>query len=415
MMRIFRARQAAAEVARIAGRSAAVDADAERTARRIIAQVRRGGDDALQRLARRFDRLGALPLRVPQEELDRALCSVSSEFRTALETATCNIRQFCQWQKPAEFRREILPGIEVGQIVRPLASVGCYVPGGRYPLPSSVLMTVIPAQVAGVQRIAVASPSPALQTLAAAAFCGVKEFYRIGGAQAIAALAYGTKTIPRTDKVVGPGNKFVTAAKKQIAFDCGIEFLAGPSEVLIVSERGEPRFIAADLIAQAEHDPDACAIFVTSSPRLATEVKRSVTRMAANNTVACLSLKANGKILVSSTHAQAIAWANAIGPEHVTVSPEDVEEITSAGAVFVSDYSPQAVGDYAAGPNHVLPTGNIARWRGGLSVSDFVKVISVQQLSREGLQRIAPVVEILAQAEGLKAHAESVRVRCAHA
>lgn len=414
-MRIVRGRQAAAEVARIAGRSAVVDADAERTARRIVAQVRRGGDEALRRLARRFDHLGHLPLRVSQEELDRALCSVSSEFRTALESAARNIRRFCQWQKPAEFRREIRPGIEVGQIVRPLASVGCYVPGGRYPLPSSVLMTVIPAQAAGVQRIAVVSPSPAAQTLAAAALCGVKEFYRIGGAQAIAALAYGTETITRIDKIVGPGNKFVTAAKKQIAFDCGIDFLAGPTEVLIVSERGEPRFIAADLIAQAEHDPDASAIFITSSPRLAAEVKGLVTRMSTRNAVARQSLKANGTILVSPDHAQAIAWANAIGPEHITVAPEDLKDITSAGAVFVSDYSPQAVGDYAAGPNHVLPTGNIARLRGGLSVSDFVKVISVQQLSREGLQRIAPVVEILAQAEGLKAHAESVRVRCAHA
>lgn len=414
-MRILRGRKAAVEVERLARRSAACDAVSEKTSRRIIRSVRRGGDKALLRLARKYDGLANQTLRVTAEEIEHAVSSVSPQFRRALEAAARNIRRFCKWQRPVEFRREMQPGICVGQIVRPLASVGCYVPGGRYPLPSSLLMTVLPAQVAGVPRIAVASPRPAAETLAAAALCGVTEFYRIGGAQAVAAFAYGTASIQRVDKIVGPGNKFVTAAKKQVAFDCGIDFLAGPTEVLIVSEGGNPEFIAADLVAQAEHDPDATAIFVTSSEELAREVKQAAERLSFGNATARESLAANGAMLVATSHAQAIEWANAIGPEHITVAAEDASAINSAGSIFVGEYSPQALGDYAAGPNHVLPTGNVARFRGGLNVADFVKVISVQEVSREGLRRIAPVVETLAEAEGLKAHAESVRVRCAHA
>ena len=414
-MRIVRGKQAAAEVARLALRSAAIEPSAERTAGQIIAAVRKSGDKALLQYARKFDGLTGKVMRVGEDELERALNSVSPDFRRALQTAAANIRQFCEWQKPQEFRREIQPGVSVGQVVRPLASVGCYVPGGRYPLPSSLLMTVIPAQVAGVQRIVVASPRPAPEMLAAAALCGVTEFYRIGGAQAVAALAYGTTSIPRVDKIVGPGNKFVTAAKKQVAFDCAIDFLAGPTEVLIVSDNGEPEFIAADLVAQAEHDPDACSVFITSSAELAREVKQQVARLSFGNATARQSLEGNGVILVAPAHAEAIEWANRIGPEHITVEAADVAAITSAGSIFVGGFSPQALGDYAAGPNHVLPTGNAARYRGGLSVTDFVKVISVQEVSSAGLRRIALVVETLAEAEGLKAHAESVRVRCAHA
>lgn len=414
-MRILRGTKAAAEVERIAGRSAVVDADAEKTAAKIIASVRRYGDKTLLSYARRYDELGSQPLLVSADEIQRALSSVSPEFRRALETAARNIRRFCEWQKPVEFRREMQPGICVGQVVRPLTSVGCYVPGGRYPLPSSLLMTVLPARVAGVPRVVVSSPRPAPQTLAAAALCGVTEFYRMGGAQAIAALAYGTASVSRVDKIVGPGNKFVTAAKKQVAFDCNIDFLAGPTEVLIVSDDGDPKFIAADLVAQAEHDPDASALFITTSLKLARDVKQAVAGMSSDNPIARQSLKRNGVILIANSHAEMLAWANAIGAEHITVDREDVSAITSAGSLFIGPYSPQALGDYAAGPNHVLPTANFARFRGGLSVWDFLKVITVQEVSREGLQQIAPVVETLAEAEGLKAHAESVRVRCAHA
>ena len=414
-MRVVKGKKAATEVERLASRSAAVNATAETTARKIIAAIRKSGDKGLLSFARKFDAVGTQPLRVSQAEMERALAAVSPEFRSALESAARNIRRFCEWQKPQEFRREMQAGISVGQVVRPIASVGCYVPGGRYPLPSSLLMTVVPAQVAGVPRIAVVSPRPAPETLAAAAVLELTEFYRIGGAQAIAALAYGTDSLPRVDKIVGPGNKFVTAAKKLVAFDCAIDFLAGPTEVLIVSDNGEAEFIAADLVAQAEHDPDACSVFVTSSAELAREVKEQVARLSFGNSTARQSLAGNGVILIASSHPQAIDWANQIGPEHITVDAADVAAISSAGSIFVGAHSPQALGDYAAGPNHVLPTGNVARFRGGLSVTDFVKVISVQEVSREGLRGIAGVVETLAEAEGLKAHAESVRVRCAHA
>jgi histidinol dehydrogenase len=276
-------------------------------------------------------------------------------------------------------------------------------------------MTVIPAQVAGVRAIRVVSPRPATETLATAYFLGVREFFRIGGAQAIGALAYGTKSISKVDKIVGPGNLFVTAAKKQVAFDCGIDFLAGPTEVLIVSERGEARFIAADLVAQAEHDPDALAVFITASKELAEEVAAEVKSASANNEIAKISLKDNSAILIAESHEQALGLANRIAAEHITINEEDLPYIHNAGSIFVGDYSPQAAGDYASGPNHVLPTGAAARFRGGLGVQDFVKTISVQQLSRDGLDRISAAVVTLAEAEGLTAHAESIRVRTANA
>ena len=231
----------------------------------------------------------------------------------------------------------------------------------------------------------------------------------------MAALAYGTKAIPRVDKIVGPGNLFVTAAKKMVAFDCGIDFLAGPTEVAILSKHGNPRFIAADLVAQFEHDPDALAVFITSNKQLAEDVQRETKKGAANNKIAITSLKNNGVILLAGSHEQAIDFANRIAAEHLTVSQDDVAKIDCAGSIFVGDYSPQAAGDYASGPNHVLPTGAAARFRGGLSVQDFVKIISVQHLSQSGLTQIAPSVIMLAEAEGLMAHAESIRVRNSHA
>jgi histidinol dehydrogenase len=278
-------------------------------------------------------------------------------------------------------------------------------------------MTVIPAQVAGVKEIRVVSPHPAQETLAAAYFLCVDEFYRIGGAQAIAALAYGTKSVPRVDKIVGPGNLFVTAAKKLVAFDCSIDFLAGPTEVVIVSDRGEPGFIAADLVAQAEHDADACPVFITTSQALAARVAAEVRTLAANNATAQTSLSRNGAIVVAASREQAMEFANRIAPEHITLddAERDLPLIHNAGSVFIGDYSPQAAGDYASGPNHVLPTGGVARFRGGLSVQDFLKTISVQQLTPAALERIAPAVIALAEAEGLKAHAESIRVRCTSA
>jgi histidinol dehydrogenase len=305
--------------------------------------------------------------------------------------------------------------MRLGQLLRALDSVGCYVPGGRHPLVSTLLMTVIPAQVAGVRRICVASPHPAPEILAAAALLGVSEIYRVGGAHIVAALAYGTESICRVDKIVGPGNLYVTAAKKLVAFDCSIDMLAGPTEAVVLSDRGRAEFIAADLVAQAEHDPEALAVFITTKASLAHLVTEYVKTLSRKNPIARQSLRANGVTLVASSRQEALDWANQLAPEHITIEARDLPFIRNAGSVFVGDFSCQAAGDYASGPNHVLPTAGAARFRGGLSVLDFVKLISVQTLSRAGLQRLAPTIETLAQIEALEAHANSVRMRCNHA
>lgn len=413
-MRILRGRTAEARVRKLAKRGSQLG-DVEPAVRRIIEDVRKQGDRALRKYAERWDGLRPnMSLRVPEEEIDSAWQSASRELKTSLRVAASNIRRFCEGQKPAAWSRTA-QGISVGQIVRPLDSVGCYVPGGRYPLVSTLLMTVIPAQVAGVPAIRVASPHPRAEVLAAAAMLGVRDVYRIGGAQAIAALAYGTRSIPPVDKIVGPGNLYVTAAKKLVSFDCAIDFLAGPTEVVIVSDHGTPEFIGADLVAQAEHDPEALAVFITMRQELARRVAASVEELSRGNPVAQQSLRQNGVILISASREQSFEWANDLAAEHITVDPSDVTRVRNAGSVFVGDYSPQAAGDYASGPNHVLPTGGVARFRGGLSVLDFVKLISLQKLTRTGLKNIAAAVESLASTEGLRAHEESVRLRCGHA
>jgi histidinol dehydrogenase len=276
-------------------------------------------------------------------------------------------------------------------------------------------MTVIPAQVAGVPKIRVVSPNPQPATMAAAAMLGVREFYRVGGAQAIAALAYGTESIPRVQKIVGPGNAYVTAAKKLVAFDCSIDMLAGPTEAVVLLDSGNATFIASDLVAQAEHDPQALPLFITSSRKLAQIVKREMNRLISRNAIAQQSWRKNGCVLLAKSHAQAIGWANQIAPEHITVARNDVDGIQAAGSIFLGDYSAQPVGDYASGPNHVLPTGGSARFRGGLSVLDFLKVVTVQELIPSGAKSLATTVIQMAELEGLKAHAESIRVRCNHA
>jgi histidinol dehydrogenase len=383
--------------------------------RKIIEEVRRRGDRALLQYAKRFDGLRSQSaLCVSRAEMEAAWVMASPLLRDALASAAANIRRFCQRQLPQEWNYQSA-GIDLGQIVRPLGSVGCYVPGGRYPLISTLLMTVIPAQVAGVRNISVVSPDPKPEVLAAAHMLRVENVYRVGGAHAVAALAYGTRTIPRVDKIVGPGNNYVTIAKKLVSFDCAVDFLAGPTEVAIVSHRGRAEYIAADLVAQAEHDPAALALFITSNKRLALEVKATSKRFAKDNPTARRSLARSGTILLAQSRQEALDWANRIAPEHVSIEPEDLPCIQSAGSIFVGDYSAQAAGDYASGPNHVLPTAGVARYRGGLSVCDFVKVITVQKLSKLGLKRLAPVVAYLAEAEGLKAHAQSIRVRCPNA
>ena len=413
-MRILSGRAATAYVREIEARSSRLE-KIEPAVRRILDDVRRKGDRALLRYARKFDGLDPKQsLRVRDAELRAAWNRAAPPLRKALRVAERNIRQFCEWQRPKEWTRTG-NGISLGQLVRPLDSCGCYVPGGRFPLVSTLLMTVIPAQVAGVKNIRVVSPRPSSEVLAAAKMLGVREFYRVGGAQAVAALAYGTETIARVDKIVGPGNLYVTAAKKLVSFDCAIDMLAGPTEVVIVSGSGNPAFIAADLVAQTEHDPETLAVFITTSKRLATAVASETMLRSADNTIADQSLKTRGVVLVAGSREQAFDWANRIAPEHITVEKPDVEMVQNAGSVFVGDYSAQAAGDYASGPNHVLPTAGAARFRGGLSVMDFVKIITVQELSSKGLRRIAPAIVTLAETEGLRAHADSVRARCSNA
>jgi histidinol dehydrogenase len=393
-------------------------AEVEPAVRRIVSNVRRKGDSALRRYAKRWDGLGSgEPLRVPETELHEAWQRTPPELQDAIARAAGNIRTYCEWQKPEEWRREIQPGVSVGQLVRPLEAVGCYVPGGRYPLPSTLLMTVIPAQVARVQQIRVASPRPAQATLAAAAFLGVREFYRVGGAQAIAALAYGTKSIPRVNKIVGPGNRYVTAAKKLVAFDCAIEFLAGPTEAVFISNEGDgdPVFIAADLVAQAEHDPDALCILLATSRRLAKAVQTEVQRRTRAHPIAGESLSRRGAILLADSLDRAVEIANRIAPEHLTLPSALVSAVQNAGSIFINEFTPQSAGDYISGPNHVLPTGAMARVRGGLSVLDYVRIISCQEVSRAGIRRIAAPAMALAEAEGLRGHAESLRVRSSNA
>ncbi len=418
-MRIVEGREQVRLVTRLAERGATDLADVEAAVRRIVSDVRRNGDRAVRRYATRWDGLGKGELvRVPEADLQEAWEKTDPELQEAIEQAAGNIRRYAEWQASAatkEWRREIQPGVSVGQLVRPLESVGCYVPGGRYPLPSTLLMTVIPAQVAGVRQIRVASPHPAQATLAAAAFLGVREFYRVGGAQAIAALAYGTEEIPRVDKIVGPGNRYVTAAKKMVAFDCAIEFLAGPTEAVIISAHGNPACIASDLVAQAEHDPDALCIFITTSRTLAKKVQKDAQKRTRANPIAAQSLARRGGILLVASLEQAVEVSNRIAPEHLTLPAELAPLVQHAGAVFLDEFTPQAAGDYVSGPNHVLPTGGMARVRGGLSVLDFVRVIACQQLWREGIRRIAPAGITLANAEGLKGHAKAFRVRCSHA
>ena len=412
-MKILSGRAAETRVRKIAARRSQLNT-VEAPVRRIVNDVKLNGDTALRKYAQRWDGLGNEAFRIPKRDLNHAWASAEPEFKSALKQAAGNIRRFCEWQKPKEWRRQNR-GISLGQLVRPLESVGCYVPGGRYPLVSTVLMTVIPAQVAGVKDICVASPQPRPEVMATAGMLGISKFYRVGGAQAVASLAYGTKSIPRVDKIVGPGNSYVTAAKKLVSFDCAIDMLAGPTEVLILSDNGDANFIAADLVAQAEHDPEALSVFVTTSANLAKEVVSITKAMSAKNPIATRSLKTNGSVLIAGSHEQAQDWSNQMAPEHITVDAKDLSHIQNAGSVFVGDYSPQAAGDYAAGPNHVLPTAGAARFRGGLSVLDFVKLITVQELSPRGLKTLAPVIELLASTEGLQAHAESIRIRSAHA
>ena len=381
--------------------------------KKIVNDVRKQGDRALLRYAAQFDGLaGANALRVAPEEMAAAWKSIAPSMQHALTTAAEQIRNFAVAQLPASFSEETVPGLMTGQLVRPLGAVGCYVPSGRHPLPSTLLMTAIPAQVAGVARIAVVSTKPAPETLAAAHLLGITEFYRLGGAHAIAALAYGAASVKRVDKIVGPGNLYVTAAKRLVAFDCAIDMLAGPTEIVVTSERGNANEIASDLVAQAEHDPEALAIFITTRAELAKETVQKVKVRCRNNPIAREALDKNGLVILASSVDEARAITNCLAAEHLTVdAASDLDWVENAGSVFIGRWSAQPMGDYISGPNHTLPTGGMARVRGGLSVNDFVKLITVQQYSSQAMRVLGPPAALLAEAEGLIGHAEAIRTR----
>jgi histidinol dehydrogenase len=380
----------------------------------IVADVRRTGDRALLRYARKLDHLSG-PAEVPRTEIRRAAATVPHTVRSAIRAAAHNIRAVSRRQVPKPWRLDVGAGVSVEQRVVPLDRVGCYVPGGRYPLPSSLLMTAIPAVAAGVRDVVAVCPRPEPVVMAAALEAGVSRLFRLGGAHAIAALAYGTESVPRVDKIVGPGNRWVAAAKALVASDCGIDFYAGPSEILLVSSAGNAAWIAADLIAQAEHDPDARAVLITPNRRLATEVVAEITARMPADGPARLSLRHHGGVIVTRSLSEALTLANAAAPEHMVVDDEKMaSRITCVGSLFVGKWSAQVAGDYAIGSNHVLPTAGAARIRGGLSAADFVRQITVQRVTRAGLSRIGGGVIDLARAEGLNAHAESIAIRLGH-
>jgi histidinol dehydrogenase len=404
----------------LAARSAP-DAAALRVVKRIIADVKRRGDSALFAWTKKLD---ALDLHrrgvwIGGAEIAAARREAAPEFLRAVEHAAANVRQVAEKQLPQPWTIDVEPGVRIGQLVRPIDSIGCYVPGGRFALISTMIMTVVPAQVAGVPSYVVACPKPNRELLAAASLLGVTQIAQIGGAQAIAALAYGTKFIPRVEKIFGPGNRFVTAAKQLVANDCAIDLPAGPTEAIVLAERGNPRWIAADLIAQAEHAPDAASFLVTPSSSLAHAVQREIReqlKLLPPVNPAHQSLRRAGAILVAVSLARACEFVNEFAPEHLSLpdsasAGELLNQVRAAGTIFVGPWAAQPLGDYASGSNHVLPTAGWARRRGGLSAADFVKCISVQSIDATGFANLAADVQRLARAEGLLAHANAIEVR----
>jgi histidinol dehydrogenase len=410
VIRIIPSRNAKA-VERLLSASREDDRATARYVSTIVSAVRGRGDAALLRYARRFDDLRE-PLEVSKDEIEDGAARVPPRVRDALSAAARNIRKVARRQRPREWTVATQRGVTVEQRVTPLDRVGCYVPGGRYALPSSLLMSAIPAKAAGVLDVIVACPRPAPVVMAAAKVAGVDRMFRMGGAHAIAALAYGTQSVPRADKIVGPGNRFVAAAKSIVAADCAIDFYAGPTEIVIVSDRGNPEWIAADLIAQAEHDPQARAILITSSVRLARRVARFVRDRMPASGPARESLARHGGIIVTDDGRESAELANRAAAEHLVCDDEKMAAaVRCAGALFIGPHTAQVAGDYAIGSNHVLPTNGAARFRGGLHTADFVRVSTVQRMTAAGLRTLAPTVVTLARQEGLEGHARSIEVR----
>ena len=395
------------------------DREAERIAAKIVAGVRDRGDAALFAYTKKFD---GLDLRrhgvwISPREIRAARSNATPDFLRAIEHAARNIRRFAEKQLTRAWSLDVEPGVNISQRVSPIASIGCYIPGGHFSLVSTLLMTAIPAQVAEVPRITVVCPKPNAELLAAADLLGIAHIARIGGAQAIAALAYGTSSIPRVDKIFGPGNRFVTAAKQLVSADCAIDLPAGPTEAIVLATSGNAKFIAADLLAQAEHALDAGSFLVTPSRKLASAVQLEIGKQLAQlppTNPAHISARRSGAILLAPNLSAACSFVNRFAPEHLSLPHSTaslVKKISASGTIFLGPWSAQPFGDYISGSNHVLPTGGWARMRGGLSTSDFVKCLTVQTISRRGFHRLASDAITLAGAEGLLAHANAVRIR----
>ncbi len=395
------------------------DRSALRIAGKIVGDVRSRGDAALNDWARKLDGADVSGSRLWIEEREIAAASqrVNREFLQAIEHAARNIRRVAEKQLPSEWSLLVEPGVRVGQKVTPIDAIGCYIPGGRFALVSTLLMTVVPALVAGVKRIVAVCAKPNDELLAAAHYLGIKHVVRIGGAHAIAALAYGTKRIESVEKIFGPGNRYVTAAKQLVSGDCAIDLPAGPTEVVMFADGGNAKWVAADLLAQAEHAPDAGSFLVTTSANFAVEVQKEITAQLGalpKDNPAHQSIRNAGAILVARNSESALAFVNHFAAEHLSLpgaNQKFLSSIHSAGTIFLGDCSAQPFGDYVSGSNHVLPTGGWARRRGGLSAADFVKCISVQTISRAGSRRLAKDAQTLARAEGLLAHSNAVEVR----
>ena len=394
------------------------------TVSNIIGDVRHNQDQALRDLSEKFDDVKLENLQVPEQVMKRSIPQVDETLLSALKKAAENIRKFHQAQIPPEWICNVDDGINAGQIIRPIETVGCYIPGGRAVYLSTILMTIIPAKIAGVSRIVCCTPPDKngqvkKEILAAASLAGADEIYISGGAQAIAAMAYGTETIPQVDKIVGPGNIFVTTAKKMVYGDVDIDFPAGPSEVLIIAdETANAEYVAIDMIAQAEHDPNAASVLVTTSKTLADDVNQMIEeeiKRAPRKEIITESLNQYGQIILTDNLKEAVEFSNDYAPEHLIIMTKDPEEvlenIKNAGSIFLGELTPVAAGDYGSGTNHVLPTSGCARFCAGLSTESFLKKPTVQRLTEEGLKNLESMVITLAEYEGLYSHAESFRKR----
>ncbi|MUK69590.1 histidinol dehydrogenase [Aliivibrio fischeri] len=388
----------------------------------VINTVKQEGDVGILALTEKFDGVKPDSIRVSKSEIDAASDRLTEEMKTALKQAYSNISKFHQAQKPQPVKVETQPGVVCEQITMPVNKVGLYIPGGSAPLPSTVLMLGVPAQIAGCHKVVLCSPPPiADEILYVAKLCKIDEVYNIGGAQAVAAMAYGTESVSKVDKIFGPGNAYVTEAKRQVSNDfrgAAIDMPAGPSEVLVIAdETADPDFIAADLLSQAEHGPDSQVVLVTPSPLIADQVADAVEKQLKELSREDIARKALGSslLIIAESLTQCVSISNFYGPEHLIVQTKNPRELLplldNAGSIFLGDYSPESAGDYASGTNHVLPTYGYTRTYSSLGLADFSKRMTVQELTADGLKGLAPTVVTMAEAEGLDAHKRAVTIR----